>query len=79
MEKAPMKEVKHSSHQHGTPARESIQHDPDPYWRRAHHDWRVWVGLFFMLAAITIYVLSDDLSFFPRIFRQQPVSDARGK
>jgi len=74
-----MKEVKHSSHQHGTPARESIQHDSDPYWRRAHHDWRVWVGLFFMLAAITIYVLSDDLSFFPRIFRQQPVSDARGK
>jgi hypothetical protein len=64
MEKAPMKEVKHSSHQHGTPARESIQHDSDPYWRRAHHDWRVWVGLFFMLAAISIYVLSNNLSFF---------------
>ncbi len=26
-----------------------------PYWKRAHHDSRVWVGLFFMFAAITIY------------------------
>jgi hypothetical protein len=59
-----MNETKHSSHQHGTPARESIQHNPDPYWKRAHHDWKVWVGLFFMLAAISIYVLSNNLSFF---------------
>ena len=59
-----MNEGKHSSHQHGTPARESIRHEPDPYWKRAHHDWRMWVGLFFMLAAITIFVLSNNLSFF---------------
>ena len=25
-----------------------------------------WVGLVLMMAAITIYVMSDDLSFFPR-------------
>jgi hypothetical protein len=79
IENAPMNEVKHSSHQHGKPARESIRHEPDPYWRRAHHDWRVWVGLFFMMAAITIYVFSDDLSFFPRGHRHQPVTDASGK
>jgi hypothetical protein len=59
-----MTEGKHSSHQHGTPARESIHHEPDPYWKRAHHDWRMWIGLCFMLAAITIYVLSNNLSFF---------------
>ena len=70
----PMNEVKHSSHQHGTPARESIQHNPDPYWRRAHRDWKVWVGLFFMMAAITIYVMSNDLSFFPR-GQPPPLSD----
>jgi hypothetical protein len=40
-------------------------HEQLPYWKRAHHDWRVWVALFFMLAAITIYVLSDDLAFLP--------------
>ena len=36
-----------------------------PYWKRAHHDFRFWVGLILMLTAITIYVLSDDLAFLP--------------
>jgi hypothetical protein len=40
-------------------------HDQRPYWKRAHHDWKVWVGLVFMFAAITIYVLSDNLAFLP--------------
>jgi hypothetical protein len=74
-----MNEPKHSSHQHGTPARDSIRHEPDPYWKRAHHDWRVWVGLFFMMAAITIYVLSDNLSFFPWGHHHQRVTDSRGR
>ena len=74
-----MNEAKHSSHQHGTPARDSIRHDPDPYWRRAHRDWKVWVGLFFMMAAITIYVMSNDLSFFPRGQPRPPLSGAAGK
>jgi hypothetical protein len=39
-----MNELKHSSHQHGTPARDSVHHEPDPYWKRAHHDWRFWGG-----------------------------------
>jgi hypothetical protein len=41
--------------------------DPRPYWKRAHRDWRVWVGLVLMFAAITIYVLSDDLAFLPHV------------
>jgi hypothetical protein len=40
-------------------------HDQRPYWTRMHHDWRVWVALFFMFAAIIIYVLSDNLAFLP--------------
>jgi hypothetical protein len=74
-----MNELKHSSHQHGTPARDSIRHEPDPYWKRAHHDWRMWVGLFFTLAAISIYIMSNDLTFFGFGHRHAPVSDARGK
>jgi hypothetical protein len=74
-----MNEPKRSSHQHGTPARDRIRHQPDPYWKRAHHDWRLWVGLFFMLAAISIYVMSNDLTFFGLRHRQAPVSDGRGK
>jgi hypothetical protein len=40
--------------------------DPRPYWKRAHHDFRFWIGMILMLAAITIYVMSDDLSLLPR-------------
>jgi len=29
------------------PERGFVHHEPRPYWKRAHHDWRVWVGLFF--------------------------------
>jgi len=65
-----------SSHQHGTPARDSTHHEPDPYWKRAHHDWRVWVGLFLMFAAIAIYVLSDNLSFSPHGRQGPPQSGA---
>ena len=36
-------------------------------------DWRFWVGFVLMFAAITIYVMSDDLSLLPR--RQPPLSD----
>ena len=57
-----MSEMPRSHHQHGDPNGGSVHR---PYWTRAHRDWRVWVALFFMMAAITIYVLSDDLSFFP--------------
>ncbi len=46
-------------------AHHDVHRDQRPYWKRAHHDWRVWVGLFFMFAAISIFVLSDDLAFLP--------------
>jgi hypothetical protein len=62
-----------------TPARDSIRRQPEPYWKRAHRDWRMWVGLLFMLAVIPIYVMSNDLTFFALGHRQPPVSDTRGK
>ncbi len=42
------------------------RHDRRPYWTRAHHDWRFWVALFLMFAAMGIYVVSDNLAFLPR-------------
>jgi hypothetical protein len=36
-------------------------------WRRLPHSRLFWVGLFLMLLAITIYVMSDDLAWRPRI------------
>jgi hypothetical protein len=33
-----------------------------PYWKRAHRDWRVWLGVILTVAAMFVYVMSDDLS-----------------
>lgn len=41
------------------------RHDAVPYWKRAHRSWVFWIGLFLMLSAATIYVLSDDLALLP--------------
>jgi hypothetical protein len=42
-------------------------HEHRPYWKRAHHDWRFWVALVLMLAAMLIYVMTDDLSIVPHV------------
>lgn len=39
--------------------------DQRPSWKRVHHTWWFWVALFLMLAAMTIFVLSDNLAFLP--------------
>ena len=54
-------------------------HEHRPYWKRAHHDWRFWVALVLMLAAMLIYVMTDDLSIVPSIHtRAAPASNSRG-
>jgi len=37
-----------------------------PYWMRAHLDWRFWVGVGFIAAALAIYLVTVDLSLVPR-------------
>ena len=54
-------------------------HGQTPYWKRAHHDWRFWGAVFLMLAAMIIYVMSDDLALRPRSQPPQAPSDAVGK
>ena len=39
--------------------------DPGRDWRRIHHSPMFWIGIVMCLAAIMIYVLSDDLSWRP--------------
>jgi hypothetical protein len=36
-----------------------------PYWRRAHTDWKFWVVVFFLFAALGIYIVSYDLVLVP--------------
>ena len=37
------------------------------HWRHIHHSKLFWVGVILALAAIAIYVLSEDLSWRPRM------------
>jgi hypothetical protein len=37
------------------------------HWRRIHHSPLFWVGVFLFLAALAIYVLSDDLAWKPHV------------
>jgi hypothetical protein len=41
-----------------------------PYWRRAHADWRFWVGVVLISVAIAVYVVTVDLSMVPRMFHR---------
>ncbi|MGP8260646.1 MAG: hypothetical protein ACLQM6_11920 [Acidobacteriaceae bacterium] len=49
-----------------TPTYQEESHK-QPYWKRAHLDWRVWVAAFFIFAAIAVYVWTVDLSMVPRV------------
>jgi hypothetical protein len=66
-----MNETEHSHKPHAGPNRENL-HSPRPYWTRAHRDWRVWVGVVVMLAAMIIYVMSVDLTFRPHALMAPP-------
>ena len=74
-----MSENKHSHHQYGGRDHNNVHHGQRPYWTRAHRDWKFWVALSLMLAAMVIYVMSEDLSFRPHRQAQQSLSGPVGR
>ncbi|HEY0236815.1 MAG TPA: hypothetical protein VGC86_17445 [Afipia sp.] len=44
----------------------SAKHPAPHDWRRIHHSPAFWIGVVLCLAAIAIYLWSDDLSWRPR-------------
>jgi uncharacterized membrane protein len=54
--------MNNTEHLHPNGESHHHHHGEGPYWRRAHHDWRFWVGMIAMLMAIGVYVGSNDLS-----------------
>ncbi len=46
--------------------RVNAKHTPPRDWRRIHHSPAFWIGVLLCLAAIAIYLWSDDLSWRPR-------------
>ena len=69
-----MEVMNEGTHGNEGPARDRVHHSDGPYWKRVHRHWWFWIGLFLMLLAMTIYVLSDDLAFLPRFEPRQAVS-----
>jgi hypothetical protein len=69
---------KHSNDQHASDG-SNVHHGPTPYWQRAHNDWRFWIGVVLMFAAMIIYVMSIDLAWRPGHQPQPVMSDPVGK
>jgi hypothetical protein len=74
-----MSENKRSHRHHGEHDHNGDHQGQRPYWTRAHRDWKFWGALFLMLAAMIIYVMSDDLAFRPRHQPQPPMSGGVGR
>ena len=68
-----------SSHHRQESDHKGVHESQRPYWKRAHRDWRVWIGVVLMLAAMLIYLTTGDLAWRPHIQPQQPLSGAVGK
>jgi hypothetical protein len=44
-----------------------------PYWKRMHHSPFFWVAAFFILLAMIVYVVTNNLAFRSDRTRQNPV------
>jgi hypothetical protein len=53
----------HDGHHHGGAPKPAA---PRRKWKHVHHSPMFWIAVVLFLAAITIYVLSDDLSWRPQ-------------
>ncbi|MHB8522021.1 MAG: hypothetical protein ACYDH9_14845 [Limisphaerales bacterium] len=73
-----MNEIKHGHSAHGDQNGGSNHSDHRPYWKRAHRSWPFWIAVFLMLAAMLIYVMSDDLAGWHRGKSRQPLAGSVG-
>jgi hypothetical protein len=75
-----MNKRKHSHHPPEGPDSDNVSPGfHRPYWKHAHHDWRLWVAVSLMLVALLTYVMTGDLAWWPRSQPQQPLPGAVGR
>jgi hypothetical protein len=60
----------HHGHNHSESHRHVREDNTESSSRKFHKDWRVWLAVGIMLAAIIMYVLTLDDSIVPAIMRQ---------
>jgi hypothetical protein len=73
-----MSDQQHDHQHHGHTNGGTSHPGHRPYWKRAHRGWPFWVAVFLMLAAMFIYLWSDDLRGWNRGKLRQPISGAVG-
>jgi len=61
-----MSDEHNGDHRHADTGPKAPHEQAVPYWKRAHKDWKFWVGVVAIAVAIVIYVCSLDLSSVPR-------------
>ena len=66
-----MNETKNDFHQ-------QFSHSHKPYWQRAHRDWRVWFAVLAMLAAMAVYVTTNNLAGWRGGRHAQPLASPGG-
>ena len=72
-----VRKTKHSHHHFAGPDGESVHRGfHRPYWKHAHHDWRLLVAVSLMLVAVTYLCDDRRLAWWPRSQPQQPLSGA---
>jgi len=69
-----MNKMTDDQHHRGQKPEGRLSHGPN--WKRLHRHWYFWVGMFLMLAAVVIYVMTEDLAWVPQSQSQQPLSGA---
>jgi len=74
-----MEVMNEGTHGNEGPERGRVHPGDGPYWKHVHRHWWFWIGLFLMLLAMAIYVLSDDLAFLPRFRQPVPVPSNVGR
>jgi len=67
-----------TKHDHSSSS-EHKHHHSGPPWKRLHRDWRAWVVVLLMLAAMAAYVLSDNEALRPGGGSRQPAPAATGR
>jgi hypothetical protein len=71
-----------SESNYGHPGNEGGEAQPTHYrpaWKRLHHSWLFWLGMVLVTAAITIYVMSDNLALLPRGPAHKPQAGQLGQ
>jgi hypothetical protein len=74
-----MNDIQHDHDMNRGSDRNTAPKEHRPYWKYAHHDWRFWAALTLMIAAMGIYVFSDNFAFLFRSRSQPPMSEPVGK